>query len=298
MDWAGQRQEARLKGQNSEANLAFEELLKQNNITYTREYPIKAYSYDFKVNNYLIELNPYATHNSTWGIRNNPPKKPYYHKTKSKLALDNNFFCIHIFDWDDKTKIINKFLQMQELEASTCILKELTREEAKLFLNSYHPQNYTNDIKRYGLFYNNELIEVMTFSKPRFNKKYEWELVRVCAKPGYHILGGSRLLLEHFKKENNPQSLVVYCDLAKLSGKLYENLGFKLLRSASPARHWYNPKEKRHITDAFLWRKGFDRLFGTDYGKQASNTKLMLEHGFVEIYDCGQATYVWKKEAD
>lgn len=153
---------------------------------------------------------------------------------------------------------------MQEIPEINCELREIDRQTAQKFLIDYHPQNYTNDTIRLGLFYNNVLVEVMTFGKPRYNKKFDWEILRVCAKPG----------------------------------KVYENLGFKLLKTASPTRHWYNPKVKQHFTDAFLWKKGFDRLFGTDYGKQTSNTKLMLEHGFVEIYDCGQATYVWKKEND
>jgi hypothetical protein len=83
VEWACQRQEARLKGQNSTANAEFEELLKENHIEYIREFPIGSYSYDFKVGNCLIEIDPYATHNSTWGIRDNPPKSASYHRQKS-----------------------------------------------------------------------------------------------------------------------------------------------------------------------------------------------------------------------
>jgi len=296
VNWACQRQEARLKGQNSTTNLAFEEKLKALNIEYSREFPINSYSYDFKAGKYLIELDPYATHNSTWGIRGNKEKPYTYHKDKSTLAADNGYFCIHIFDWDDQDKILNKFIPKIKINADDCILKEIDRLESKEFLNKYHPQNYTNDLIRYGLFYNDELVEVMTFGRPRYNKKYQWEILRVCAKAGYHILAGSKKLLDYFIVENSPETILVYCDLAKLSGKLYENLGFTKLKKTNPARHWYNPKVKKHITDAFLWSKGFDRLFGTNYGKTASNTELMLEHGFVEIYDCGQATYVWKNK--
>ena len=135
----------------------------------------------------------------------------------------------------------------------------------------------------------------MTFDRPRYNKHYQWEILRVCAKAGYHIINGSKKLFKYFIKENNPETVLVYCDLAKLSGEFYEKLGFTRIKKVNPARHWYNPKAKKHITDSFLWNKGFDRIFGTDYGKQASNTELMLQHGFVEIYDCGQATYIWKK---
>lgn len=47
-------------------------------------------------------------------------------------------------------------------------------------------------------------------------------------------------------------------------------------------------KSKKHITDNLLRQQGFDRLFGTSYGKGTSNEQLMLDAGFLEIYDCGQ----------
>ena len=47
-----------------------------------------------------------------------------------------------------------------------------------------------------------------------------------------------------------------------------------------------------HITDGLLRQRGFDQLFGTHYGKGTSNEQLMLDNGFVEIYDCGQQAYV------
>lgn len=295
VDWACQRQEARLKGQNSQANLEFEQLLIDNNINYSREFPIDNYSYDFKVGKYLIEIDPFATHNSTWGIRGNPPKEYSYHLNKSRKAAENGYFCIHIFDWEDKNKIINKFLNMTEVDSISCDLREINPVEARKFLDSYHPQNSTNMKVAIGLYKDNDLIEVMCFSKPRYNKKYEWELSRVCAKPGLRVRGGCKRILDYFNDVYSPANIIVYCDLSKLDGSLYERLGFKRINNAKPSRHWYNPKVKQHVTDSFLWHKGFDRLFGTDYGKTASNTKLMLEHGFVEIYDCGQATYVWEK---
>ena len=51
-------------GSNSKPNLQFEELLKQNNIPYEREFPLESKSYDFKIGNKLIEINPTITHNT------------------------------------------------------------------------------------------------------------------------------------------------------------------------------------------------------------------------------------------
>jgi len=61
-------------GSNSKPNLFFKEKLIDNNLYISdnknREFILDSYSYDFKVDNNLIEINPSATHNSTWGIFN------------------------------------------------------------------------------------------------------------------------------------------------------------------------------------------------------------------------------------
>lgn len=293
VEWACQRQEARLKGQNSSANTEFEELLKVNGISYEREFPIGSYSYDFKIGKYLIEIDPYATHNSTWGIRNNPPKSSSYHKQKSDLAKANGYLCIHKFDWDDANKIVSLLLRKTQIGARECQVKEVTKEAAKDFINCYHLQDYAKDTVRLGLYYENNLISIMTFGKPRYNKKYDYELVRYCS--ALNVIGGSEKLFAHFVKLYQPTSIISYCDESKFGGNTYVKLGFESMSSGRPSKHWYNPKTKQHITDNLLRQRGFDQLFKTNYGKGTSNEELMLNHNFVEVYDCGQATYVWNR---
>lgn len=290
VEWACQRQEARLKGQNSMANLSFENLLKENNIIYEREFPIGSYSYDFKVGDYLIEVNPYATHNSSWGIRDNPPKSSNYHKQKSDIAIKKDYFCIHIFDWDDPQKIISLLRPKKQIGARKCTIKEVSIQEAKEFINQHHLQNYAQDSIRIGLYYENSLVSIMTFGKPRYNKKYSYELIRYCST--MNIIGGKEKLFSYFVKTYKPASVISYCDEAKFRGNTYKKLGFKLIGAGRPTKHWYSPKTKQHITDNLLRQRGFDQLFKTNYGKGVSNESLMLEAGFVEVYDCGQATYV------
>ena len=290
VEWACQRQEARLKGQNSNANTEFEGLLQKNSIKYEREFPIKNYSYDFKIGNYLIEINPYATHNSTWGIRNNLPKSANYHKQKSEQAKEKGYFCVHCFDWDDTNKIVDLLRLKTSIGARKCQVKDVSKEEAKDFINCHHLQNYAQDSIRLGLYYEDNLVSIMTFGKPRYNKNYEYELIRYCST--LNVIGGSERLFSHFIKQYKPASIISYCDEAKFSGNTYLKLGFERIRAGRPTKHWYNPKTKEHITDNLLRQRGFDQLFKTNYGKGTSNETLMLEAGFVEIYDCGQATYV------
>lgn len=274
----------------SRPNLKFKQLLEDNNIEFEREFPLGSYKYDFKVGNILIEINPIATHNVTYS--------PYgsiidrnYHRDKTVFATIYNFRCIHVWDWDDLNKIIFLLKPMERAYARQCELKEVPKQDAKEFLDKYHIQSYCNDSIRLGLYHNNELVSIMTFGKPRYNNQCEYELLRFCSCK--NIVGGKEKILKYFI-EHFSSSIVSYCDLSKFSGKSYSDLGFKLIRSSMPTRHWYDGKQ--HITDNLLRQRGFDQLFGTSYGKDYLNDDLMREHGFVELYDCGQATYMLMKE--
>lgn len=289
--------------QYSTPNNYFANLLDSYKIKYTREFNIGLKSFDFKINNNLIEINPSITHNSTY----NPydKKSNYkgldknYHLNKTKLARENGYRCINIWDWDDEEKIIKSLQPKQIIYARKCELKEIkNKKEVNSFENLYHFQGKCNKQEIcLGLYYNNELIQIMTFGKPRYNKKYEYELLRLCSKFDCYIVGGSERLFKYFIKNYNPESIISYCDLSKFTGNVYLRLGMKL-NNISPSLHWYNIKTQKHILDSLLRSKGFDLLLGKEYGyygKGTSNYELMLKHDFIEIYDAGQATYIWNK---
>jgi len=286
------------RGKASVINENFATLLNNNNIIFSREYPINNRSYDFKVDDILIEMNPTATHNSTWGIHSKNGMDPNYHFEKSKLAEENNFRCIHIFDWDNQTKILSLLQTKTQIYARQCNIKELKDDdEYRNFINTNHIQGYCKGNKIIlGLYYNNELVELMSFGTPRYNKKYKYELLRLCSKANYAVVGGTNKLFKYFINHYDPENIISYCDNAKFAGDIYKQLGFCLKSSGKPSKHWYNMKTKQHITDNLLRQRGYDQLFNTNYGKGTSNEELMLQNGFVEIYDCGQSTYVYKRE--
>ena len=277
----------------SEPNKEFAFLLNSENMTYKREFHIKHYSYDFKVGNTLIELDPYPYHNTIWcpvGI----PKSPDYHQKKSHTAEGEGYQVIHIFDWDDKSKIIDLLLQRETVYARKTELHEVSYEDCTKFLMENHLQGSCRgqDI-RIGLYLNEELISIMTFGKPRYNKNYQYELLRYCSSK--NVIGGAQKLFTHFIREFNPESIISYCDRSKFRGDVYQKLGFTLLTGGKPSCHWYSPKENRHITDNFLRQRGYDQIFNESYGKGTSNEELIIKRGYYPIYDCGQDTYTFKK---
>ena len=287
--------ECRVKAGSSKTNEDFAKTLDSLNISYEREFHINTLSYDFKVGNILIEINPSATHNSLWGIHGKP-KCSTYHRDKTRLATSNGYRCINVWDWDDRSKILELLIQKTKIYARQCLIRELSLKETNDFLNKYHLQGTCKgQTIRFGLFYNGELVEVITFGKPRYNTNCEWELLRLCVDPRYSILGGSKRLFTHFIREYSPKSIISYCDMSKFSGDVYINLGFKLLRDGQPAKHWYHLRKHKHITDNLLRQRGFDQLFGTNYGKGVSNEQLMIDNKYIFLYDCGQNSYIWTK---
>lgn len=280
----------------SKINKEFHELLSQNGIENELEFIVGNLGYDLKVGDTLIEIDPYFTHNSTvgpyFGGKQRESISEDYHLNKTNTAKEHDFNCIHIFDWDEWGKVIYLLQPKSKVYARECEVREMGNREAREFLNTYHLQSSTKQVQyAYGLYYNKELVEVMTFGKPRYNKNYEYELLRLCSTPRFNIIGGASKLLKCFETKVKPKSIISYCDLSKFNGNVYEKLGFTLKERTKPAKHWYNPKTKKHITDNLLRQRGFDQLHKTSFGRGTSNEQLMLEHGYVEIFDCGQLVF-------
>lgn len=289
----------------SKTNAQYKSYLEDLGFVVKEEHPLWWLFYDLKVWNVLIEINPYSTHNVNWIPQYSEGLQPHskdYHYNKLKLARDNWYRCIMLRDWDDRSKIPYLLDEKKEtLYARKCEVKQITREECHNFFESYHLQGDTVKNKNniyIWLYYNNELVECMSFWLPRYNKNYEREILRLCTHKDYRVVWWADKIFKHFLKLTNANSVISYCDMSKFDWKVYEQLGFKLLKWNKPSKHWYNEKEiesRKHITDNFLRQRWYDQIFSESYGKGTNNDELMKQRGYVEIYDCGQATFIWTK---
>lgn len=138
----------------------------------------------------------------------------------------------------------------------------------------------------------------MTFGEPRYNKNYQWELLRLCTHSDYYVVGGAERLFKHFKLDYEPYSIISYCDISKFIGTVYYRLDFNLKEQTKPQKIWSDKKDQ-HITDNLLRQRGFDQLIGSKldppeiYGKGTDNEELMIKHKWLPIYDCGQYVFEW-----
>ena len=288
----------------SKTNIRFRDMLKEE---LGLDFELEKDGFDLRKDSVVVEIDPSFTHNCTFSFayktgrtgQNNPIDKNY-HINKTKMAIEKGYKCIHIFDWDDLDKIKNMLKDKKTVYARNLSINEVSIEECDKFLNVNHLQGTCKgQAVRLGLYKDNKLVEIMTFGKPRYNKNYQYELLRLCTDSSYKVVGGSEKLFKHFIENYNPDSIISYCDNSKFSGEVYKRLGFKLKSFGSPSCHWFNLGTKRHITDNLLRQRGFSQLHRDNNYEIAkkgdSNKELMIKEGYVEVYDCGQSTYTWNR---
>lgn len=268
-------------------------ITEQTGFSVNYEFPLGGKLYDIRIEgtNILVEIDPTYTHNLKGNHWTDKGLDKNYHKNKSEVAKEFGYRCIHVFDWDDINKIVDLIRPKQVIHARECSIFKLNSAVADEFLDRYHLQGTVKgQILRLGLVKDCELFQVMTFGRPRYDKKHSVELLRLCTKAGYAVVGGAEKLFKFAVNDLCVRDIISYCDLSKFSGDVYQRLGMKLLRITEPQEVW--SKGSQRITANLLRQRGFDQLFGTNFGKGASNEELMLAAGWLPVCDCGQAVYV------
>lgn len=237
---------------------------------------------------------------SYWHSELKTDKNSHYNKQIKCRAKGIRLIHIFEYEWEDdlaKSKILNLIKQSLNRDNSVrvyarkCEIKYIDVDEARKFLNKYHLQNYVKSDVKLGLYYNNELLGVATFGTPRFGSDAQWELLRLCWKPGYQVIGGAEKLLSRFKKDYKPQQILSYCNFAKFDGHVYERLGFKFIEITRPNYVWFNI-HNRNIKTRYQQMK--KNLVLDGFGKQdETEDQIMNRLGYVKIYDSGYLKYIW-----
>lgn len=240
--------------------------------------------------NLAIEYNGLYWHSEIY-------KNEKYHLDKTIKCNENGIELIHIFEdeWLFNRPIVESILKNRlglvknKIHARKCDVKLVDNKMSIDFLNNNHIQggNCKNSI-RLGLFYNDELVSLMTFSKPRLalGGKGEWELVRFCNKINTIVSGSASKLFNFFIKNYKPTTIVTYSDIRIFSGGLYDKLGFKEIHKSKP-NYWYVIENKRY--HRFNYRKS--NLIKQGFDPDKTEKQIMFERKYYRIYDCGNVRW-------
>lgn len=233
-------------------------------------------------------------------------KSERYHQQKTLDCLRQGVRLIHIFEYewinpDKQTKIMRYLADVisehsEIYYARNINIREPSVQESVEFLDRYHLQGYTNAPIRYGLYNNTEMLGIITFGKPRFSSNYEYELIRLCWKPGVNVVGGFERLFKHFVTEHNPSSIVTYSDISKFTGNSYLRVGFKASIDdlTSPNYVWVSLKDYSTLSRYQTQKHKLVELGLGDVGD--TEASIMENLGYIRMYDCGNLRLSWYKQ--
>lgn len=242
--------------------------------------------------NLALEINGLFWHSELY-------KGQKYHLIKTLLCRDKNIHLIHIWEDDWKLKsnilksiILNKIgLLDNKIWARKCIISDVSSSDARKFLDENHIQGFSSSSIKLGLYYNEELVSLMTFGWRMTNGKKEYELIRFCNKINYIINGSSSKLFKYFINNYQIDEIISYSDVSMFDGNMYDMLGFEKVSISKPNYFWVVNSVRRH-------RYNFSKKKLVSKGHDINKTEveIMTELGHYRIFSCGQEKWIYKNK--
>lgn len=227
-----------------------------------------------------------------------------YHLNKLQQMQGRGYRLITIFEdeWLHKRSIVESRLlnvighSERGKGARQLTVRAIRSMLANSFLELHHIQGAgTAGFARYGAFDDEQLVAVMTFSRPRValgRTSGADELLRF-ATDGRNYPGIASRLFQTFVREHHPDRVISYADRRWSQGRLYERLGFKSVHETKP-NYWYTDRNKIIREYRFNYRK--DRIKHlVEHGDEKTERQIMTELGRDRIWDCGSLKFEWSR---
>ena len=228
-----------------------------------------------------------------WHSELNSEKDIHLYKTDE--CARQSIHLLHVFEdeWVERQNIIKSVIKSklglydQTVGARSCAVKIMSNKEVSEFYNINHLQGSSNSKINIGIFYNDELVSCLSLSKPRFNKKYDWEITRFANKLNTKVVGSFAKLFKYFLK-NYSGSIITYSDRRYFDGSIYKQNGFTELKDAPPS-YYYTDYIQRYNRINFQKHKLNDLL--DQFDPKLTEWENMQLNGWDRIWDCGNKVF-------
>ncbi len=232
---------------------------------------------------------------------NDLKKAKTYHISKLNIAEGKGIKLIQIFEdeWDFQRNIVESriknilgIINSPKIYARKCSVRIIPSHQAKQFCIENHIQGYAPAAIKLGLFFNDILVSVMTFStlspaKGQTRQKDHWELSRFCSLVNCSVVGGASKLFSFFIKNHSPGLILSFADKRWSTGNIYNILGFNKQKDTNIG-YWYISDGKR-IHRYALRKTKVDNQELTEYENR-------LAQGYLRIWDCGHSKWIWESK--
>lgn len=257
--------------------------IEQNNRNVMSPYEIDILCWSKKVG---VEINGMYWH----GEHN---KEPKYHMMKARRAKKVGLKLLQFWEseLENKSKICKSMIKNALGLSRRIYARQLKIKQANAdFFEHNHLAGSARASVYYGLFDGETCLAAMSFGRPRFNKNYEWELIRYANTLNTIVVGGASRLFKHFVRTHDPKNVLSYADRRISQGNMYKVLGFKFSHKTPPNYGWY--KNLHYLTRYQTQKHKLSKLID-DFDSNKSETENMRDAGWSKIYDAGNLAYVW-----
>lgn len=248
------------------------------NVKYKFNKAIDGRKYDFLIEDKMLvlECNGLYWHSDLYfNGKNKDPKT--YHKIKRSHYQSHGYRSLFFGEDEIKKKtnivksiVLNAVGGSTKIFARKCEIKELSKDDAKLFFTENHLMG-TGKGRTYALLLDSNIMAAIQVKWSGPKEKKELEISRFCTLNNHSVVGGYSRLINHVKNVELPNKIITFVDLRYGSGEYLKNFGFVKM-SENVSFKWTDFKNTFHRMK-FPGESGYEK-------------------GLHKIWDCGQAKFV------
>lgn len=243
--------------------------------------------------NIAIEYNGIYWHSELQG------KEKSYHLDKTIKCENKNIQLMHIFDyeWGDpikkqiwKSMIKSKLGFTKSIYARKCKVKKVSIAHAREFMEENHLDGFVGGNYKYGLYYEDILVQCIIISKSRFNKNADYELIRLATKKDITVVGGISKLLSNTELSGK---LITYANRRYSLGKSYQSVSMSQ-QSPTPPNYFYITKNASTIESRQKYQKHKIKDILPIFDEALTEWENMKNNGYDRFWDCGNLVFTFE----
>lgn len=202
-----------------------------------------------------------------------------------------------------------------KIYARNTTIEKIENNQAQNFVEKHHSQGSSKGTfskTSVGMFYKNELVGVIQLCSPRTpgkKKIYSTEILRLCFKKDFQVIGGASKLIKYCINKYNPADIFTYQDTTGENTNVYEHCGFTLASEDKKKQYLIAPgktiekaerKNKEILSLSYAASYGPDKILKTNLGEQfnkngarKTNIELFQDLGWTIVETTGDKVYEW-----
>lgn len=290
------------RGMQSELNDYVMSLCPENIVRYdcksvlAKSRQLDVYIEDMKT---AFEFNGIFWHNSDYSIYGKEPLPMMYHYDKTNECIDKGIKLVHIFEdeWTNHKKLcmskIKKMLapyKMIHVDANECMIhNRISQFEKEKYLLKYTFYGIDGSSIAYCLEWRRHIVAMMTFSKTRNNKQYEWQILNYIELDNIIVDGGFNALFKHFVDSMNPKNICLYASRDWTCIDDYSDV-LDFIEVKRPRCYWTLGDERVHYISI---NKTKAKQIIDDYDDHKTLVENMNDNNYFRIYDSGVNVFSW-----